>query len=272
MATFYVTQPYLAKDDSQSGSIYQSIISSDDGLDATTPHDDTWINLKYDLFNRYCHTPITKAGNRISAQLKCEQFNGLTVKWEGTVTTVEINQVFNLRARLLSFLPDFLAQPIFCWFGEPNELMYDVYDNDELDYLKSVFKEHRKCNVNHWNNYEYRIGIVMDYSPAEIHLLAQHQFVNFTKFINRSDRVWFKGTLMLSDVKRTGTEHKSKIVHDVEKYPIQLDLGAIGCVNCQFAELKPVFVTNLLRINSQNLYHGFKYLMNVLFNPLIKIN
>lgn len=188
------------------------------------------------------------------------------------MTNVEINQVFNIRSRLLSFLPDFLSQPIFCWFGEPNELMYDVYDNDELDYLKSIFKEHRKCNVNHWNSYEYRIGITMDYGPAEIHLLAQHQFVNFTKFINRSDRVWFKGSLLLSDTNRAGTEHEPKIVNDVEKYPITLDLGAIGCVSCQFTELKPVFATNLLKINSQSLYSGFKYLMNVLFNPLIKIN
>lgn len=272
MATYYITQPYFSNGNTQSAGIYQSIINADDGLDAAAAHDDTWTNLKYDLFNRYCHSPIKKSGNRISAQLKCEQFNGLTVKWEGTVTNIELNQVFNIRARLLSFLPEFLAQPIFCWFGEPNELMYDVYDNDELDYLKSIFKEHRKCNVNHWNSYEYRIGITMDYSPAVIHLLAQHQFVNFTKYMNRSDRVWFKGALLMSAAKNTGAEHASKIVHDIERYPISIHLGAIGCVNCQHTELKPVFATNLLKINSQNLYNGFKYLMNVLFNPLIKIN
>lgn len=242
-----------------------------DNIDANLQSGDPLINLKYDVFNRHCHTPVIKPGNRINAQLKCEQFNGLHVKWEGDVINIEISEVYNFRSKVLSFLPTFLATSITCWFGEPNELMYDVYESDELDYLKSVFKERNKCNVNHWNTYEFRIGIKMDYSPAPIYLRAHHSFTNFTKFVQRSDRVWFKGELLLTPT-NSDSDIEPKFIYDLDKYPLMLDLTAIGCVNCQNPELKTVVASSKLLLSNQSLYNGFKYLLNVLFNPLIKIN
>lgn len=277
MATFYVAQPYLSKSfesaDTQSArDIYQSLINNEDSIESNLHQDDDSLtNLKYDLFNRYCRMPIMNPGNRINAQLKCEQFNGIHIKWEGTVTNVEINQVFNLRSNLLSYLPELIASPITCWFGEPNELLYDVYEPDELDYLKTIFKEQNKCNLNIWNTYEYRIGIKMDYNPTDIYLIAPSTFANFTKFINRLDRVWFKGSLQLTQTDLL-IENEPKIVYDLEKYPPMIDLTAIGCISCQHAELKTVFAATQLKLSTHSLYSGFKYLLNVLFNPLIKIN
>lgn len=266
-ASIYVAQPYLNGDGRPEG-IYQPMMHHADGIDGS--HEDAWTNLRADVFSRYCHTPIRKAGNRISAQLKCERFDGMPVKWEGAVTNVEIYHIFNWQERFLKYLPNVVAAPITCFFGEPNELMFDVYDGDELDYLKSIFKEPQRCNLNHLNVYEYRIGVTMDYGATEIQLSAHNAFANFTKFIDNGDRIWFKGTLSM--VRGDASTSAQSAATGSEKNVVRVDVNAIGCLKCRHPELRPVFTSNMPKINSQSLYSGFKYLMNVLFNPLIKIN
>lgn len=74
-----MTQPYISKyvdgtdSDAQNAEMFAS----------TVAHDDVTMGfLKWELFNRHCHTPLLYPGNRINSQLKCDQFNGVDVKWE----------------------------------------------------------------------------------------------------------------------------------------------------------------------------------------------
>lgn len=149
--------------------------------------------------------------------------------------------------------------------------MYDVYDTDELEFFKDQTKS---CNVNHWNSYEFRIGIKIDYSTIELYLKAPHSFTNFTKYINRSDRIWFKGTLLTSYSNPSGVDdtHEPTNTFNLEKHPLWVDLSAIGCVNCKDKNLKAIYATNRLKLSSQNIFNGIKYLFNILLNPLIKIH
>lgn len=275
MATFYLTHPLISKYldvsvNSQSSDIYQKIINRMQAADSLPKDDLTTNYLKWDLFNRHCQSPLMYPGNRINAQLKCDRFHGSAVKWEGNVHNVEIKRVSNIFEKVLSFLPDILSNHVKCWFGEPNELMFDVYDSDELDY----FKEQNKCNLNNWNAYEFRIGIKLDYSSIELYLKAHHSFTNFTRLLSRSDRIWFTGNLMTSYSNPVGNDdvHIPWSTFNLEKYPLWIDLASIGCIKCKESSLKMFDASNRLKFSSRNIFSGIKYLFNVLFNPLIKIN
>lgn len=226
--------------------------------------------LKWDLFYRHCHAPLLYPGNRINAQLKCDRFHGSAVKWEGSVHNIEIKQVSNVFEKFLSYLPNVLSNKVRCWFGEPNELMFDVYDTEELDY----FKEQNKCNLNNWNMYEFRIGVKLDYSSIELYLRAHNSFTNFTRLLNRKDRIWFTGTLLTSYTNPDG-ENDSPIplsTFNLEKHPLWVDLISIGCIDCKETSLKAFYASHHLNLSSRNIFNGIKYLFNVLLNPLIKIN
>lgn len=267
-ATFFIAQPYIIKSfdpsnsqDTQSNEIYQTIIEHEDNN-----------YLKWDVFNRHCYTPLLYPGNRISAQLKCDQFDTATIKWEGTIINLEIKRVFNILEATLAIFPDVLVGKMKCWLGEPNELMYDAYDTDELEY----FKEQNKCNLNNWNTYEFRIGIKISYSPIKLYLKAHNSFANFTRLLNRSDRIWFKGKLITTysnpDIRSGDHSHDSTQSFNLDEYPLWVDVSSIGCIDCKDLSLKSFYATNRIKLGSHNIYNGIKYLFNVLFNPLIKIN
>lgn len=255
--------------------MYHAIINRMDsnGGDTLSTDDEAAVNyLKWEMFNRHCHVPLLYPGNRINAQLKCDRFHGSTVKWDGSVHNVEIRHVSNVFERIVSIFPDFFANGVRCWFGEPNELMFDVYDSDELDY----FKEQNQCNLNNWNTYEFRIGVKLDYSPIELYLKVHHSFNNFTRLLSRTDRIWFTGILLTSYTNPdVGGDDNSQVplsTFNLEKHPLWIDLTSIGCIKCKESSLKAFFVSNRLKLSSRNIFNGIKYLLNVLFNPLIKIN
>lgn len=272
----YIAQPHILKyfdvseSDSQSGDIYSTIIGRINAADSMDSSEVSRNHLKWDLFNRHCHSPLLYPGNRINAQLKCDRFHGSTVKWEGSIHNVEIKRVSNTFEKILSYLPDAFSNQVMCWFGEPNELMFDVYDSDELDY----FKEQNKCNLNNWNTYEFRIGIKLDYSPIELYLKVHHNFANFTRLLNRADRIWFVG-ILLTTYSTPDSNDGSDIpvkTFNLEKHPLWVELNSMGCIKCKETSLKTFYSTNRLNLSSRNIYNGIKYLLNVLFNPLIKIN
>lgn len=265
-ATFFIAQPYIAKSfdatnspEAQTNDIYQEIIEHEGGN-----------FLKWDAFNRHCYTPLLYPGNRMSAQLKCDRFGGSAIKWEGTVNNVEIRQVINILEATLSVLPDIVSGPIKCWLGEPNEFMSDVYDSNEMEY----FKEQSKCNLNNWNTYEFRIGIKINYSPIKLYLKTRNHFANFTRLLNRSDRIWFQGKLITSYSNPDGGDsiHGSKPTNNLEDHLLWVDVHSIGCIDCKESSLKSFYATNRIKSGSRNIHDGIKYLFNVLFNPLIKIN
>lgn len=277
-ATFYITQPYVVKyfhenhsdSDSQPNEIYQTIINHIQASDSHSQDDVSSNYLKWEIFNRHCYKPLFYPGNRINAQLKCDQFYGSDVKWEGSVYNVEIKTASNILEKILSIFPNCISNFVTCWFGEPNELMFDVYDSEELEY----FKEENKCNLNNWNTYEFRIGVKLNYSPIEMYLNVHHSFTNFTRLLTRSDQIWFTGTLLTSFTNPDNRDDAptTSRTFNLENYPIWIDLKSIGCIKCNESSLKAFYKPNRIKLSSRNVYNGMKYLFNVLFNPLIRIN
>lgn len=236
--------------------------------------DTTSSKLTWELYNQYCHQPAWEHVNKVTTQLRCSQLDGTIVKWQGIITNIEIGRVFNTKADLIyNYLPAFWAEMIACWYGERNKIACSPHE--QCDDIKAFLDEQKRCNLNNWNTYEYDITVRMNAgilsSPTEVTIKAQHQFGNFTLRLNNSDRIWFKG--MLKNYRETTMIGKEKTSYmSLGKLKPIVNLQAIGCVNCKAGNIETVqVIDNGLTVNSRvkDLYRGVKYLLNVLFNPLV---
>lgn len=102
--------------------------------------------------------------------------------------------------------------------------------------------------------------------PVEIVLKATHNFGNFTQRLHNLDRVWFRGTLKtaLSNINELKQRHSSSTLPFI-------DVTSIGCILCEDKKLNSVILPEGLKISARlrDLSRGVKYLLNVLFNPLV---
>lgn len=98
---------------------------------------------------------------------------------------------------------------------------------------------------------------------SKIILKAEHSFGNFTSSINSSDKIWFKGKLRTSMASKTGESFCKKYSH--------VHLSSIGCLHCADKNLLPVGIASNFNLdnNLKHLSRGVKYMLNILFNPLI---
>lgn len=108
---------------------------------------------------------------------------------------------------------------------------------------------------------------------SKIILKAEHSFGNFTSNINSSDKIWFKGKLKTSmaSSSKTGELFSScKNNENRGKYSY-VYLNSIGCLHCADKNLLPVGITSKFNLdnNLKHLSRGLKYMLNILFNPLI---
>lgn len=121
-----------------------------------------------------------------------------------------------------------------------------------------------------FHSYEYGITIHMSSGllkkPVEVLLKATHSFGNFTERLQNLDRLWFRGTLKtaLSNINEPKQKHYSRTLPFI-------DVTSIGCVQCDDKKLDAVILPDGLKISARlrDLSRGVKYLLNVLFNPLV---
>ncbi|XP_058129616.1 wolframin [Anopheles ziemanni] len=262
-------------------------------------------SLSWDLYYKFCHQPAWDSENKVKTQLRCTNLDGTYVRWEGTVLDMAISSRRNLRAELIEgYLPKFLADRINCLYGEPIEPdcgNLNGSSEGDCENLKHFMQRQRTCHLNKWNTYEYELKVRMSTGlltkPAEIVLKAQHAFGNFTQSLNYSDRIWFIGVLRdssLSQLSAGGTGPATDQqqqqwdsagglnlnlgghnfgVHGMRlgrKNPL-LELHSIGCIQCRNPTLTAVHLTEGLKVNGRmrDLLRGVKYLLNVIFNPLV---
>ncbi|KXJ81387.1 wolframin [Aedes albopictus] len=208
-----------------------------------------------------------------------------------------------------SYLPRFLADRVACLYGERVEPECGpAEDLRHCEEMKSFMQQQSRCHLDKWNTYEYELKVRMPSlgllsKPAEVTLKAQHAFGNFTQGLNNSDRIWFIGILR-NFLKPTssGYAHGSRdpseggsfdgdLHMDLDgggatgssgtrtdrsnmrlgrKNPL-IELLSIGCINCQNRELTSMHVSEGLKVNARmrDLLRGIKYLLNVIFNPLV---
>lgn len=109
---------------------------------------------------------------------------------------------------------------------------------------------------------------------SKVIIKAEHTFGNFTQRINMSDKVWFKGILRTSLSSSSDDFVSQKPQHSGSSKNWKLtkvELTSIGCLQCADKNLKPMTIKNNLKMGNRlkDLQRGLKYLLNVIFNPLL---
>uniref|UniRef100_A0A182XF68 Wolframin n=1 Tax=Anopheles quadriannulatus TaxID=34691 RepID=A0A182XF68_ANOQN len=309
IGTIFLTLPHMMSNFETIGvnenRLFESTTSDslDDPREPTSGGDALPSTLSWDTYYQFCHQPAWDTENKVKTQLRCTNLDGTLVRWEGTVVDMAIASRRNLRAQLIEgYLPKFLADRITCIYGEPIEPDCGNLNGSvegECENLKHFMQRQRTCHLNKWNTYEYELKIRMSTGlltkPVEVVLKAQHVFGNFTQSLNYSDRVWFVGVLRdsaqsgIASSGSTDQPHWDTVssgfnlnmggqagsfgVHSMRlgrKNPL-VELHSIGCRQCRNPNLPTVHLTEGMKVNGRmrDLLRGVKYLLNVIFNPLV---
>lgn len=127
-------------------------------------------------------------------------------------------------------------------------------------------------------SYEYEIevkvatpkGFLSARPESKVIIKAEHAFGNFTQRISTSDKIWFKGVLKTALSSKPNNLELEKLYDKNQKFT-RVDLTSVGCLRCDDKNLTPMSIKNSLKIENRlkDLRRGLKYLLNVIFNPLL---
>lgn len=250
-----------------SSTLYNRIRIDDEPEMIHSPGAETRSAIEWETYYELCVKPLDSPGNRIKTQLVCDQLSGITVFWMGTVASVEINRIDNrLEHFIATYLPNSLSEWIRCWCGDRYE---DNLADFNLEGSGAIHGHRGKCHLQAWNEYEYsvnlRMGTGLLKKPVEITLRATHAFSNFTLNLVESDRIWVRGKLLKDpkvDPHRASADGGNRVL---------IDTIAITCDTCKMDLIEVTAVPQRLRLSDhfQELCNGFKYFLNVIFNPVI---
>ncbi|CRK88216.1 CLUMA_CG001997, isoform A [Clunio marinus] len=238
-------------------------------------------SLNWDFYHKYCLS--SSHSNRISTQIRCSHLDGSEVYWDGIVSDVSIGNAKNWRRDvLMNYIPEILSNYLICYFGELNQV--NCFDGEHCE-IKDFIEGQKKCNVDKWNTYEYEIEVKVPSSSSgilnlntrhesKVLIKAEHEFGNFTQRLNASDKIWFKGILRTS-LNSKVDEFSAQKSYDTDvlkrkRYTV-VELTSIGCLHCADNSLSPSTLKSNLKMNNRikDLQRALKYLLNVLFNPLV---
>lgn len=109
---------------------------------------------------------------------------------------------------------------------------------------------------------------------SKVIIKAGQTFGNFTQRINASDKIWFKGILKTSLSSRSDDFVNQKLQDSDNSKGLKhtrVELTAIGCLQCSDKNLTPISIKTKLKMENRikDFRRGLKYLLNVLFNPLV---
>lgn len=255
-----------------SSDIFERIIPS-----PTLPSDDPNM-LTWEMYYNYCGPPAWDINhqNKIHIQLRCSHLENSYVTWNGVISSVRIISVSNYRlAFIKDYLPTWIANLLTCFYGDTNDSESCIPGNDgELcSDVNKLLKYGKGCNLNKWNTYTFEVKVRMHSGllskPADVFLTAEHYFKNFTESLKFGDRISFSGYLQ-----NTRKDHKpNNFNFGLGDGNPTVNLEIIECSLCDNKDLTSVHLNKKTRIlvdaRMKDLMRGVKYLLNVLFNPLI---
>ncbi|XP_034948653.1 wolframin [Chelonus insularis] len=231
--------------------------------------------LSWEVYQNHCHQPAwEEVSSKAQVQVQCAQLDGLPVSWDGYVTNVRLKSIDNSLKNFLKIFPTSLETKLSCLFGENIEneenLCKNLNKNQQknCETITKLQKKMKKCHLNNWNKYEFEIYVKMKNgiwgSNAEIILLGDDSFANFSLHIYPGDRIQFNG--ILSNDKG----EKETLLGGMRPH---VRLEEVQCLLCHTSDLKAYkrnkkyqFSLNLI---SQTFIVGMKTVLNFLLNPLV---
>lgn len=227
--------------------------------------------LSWEQYQNYCHQPAwEELSSKAQVQIQCADLEGIFVSWEGYITNVKVKSIKNSIASVFNKLPDTVRNAVGCVYGEPytnNCESGDMLREKSCKHFASIQKRRNKCHFPSWNRHEFEISVKMKSgmwgNNAEILLVADHSFTNFSLNIYPGDKVWFSGILL-----NEGLTGESLLGGNEPR----VELEEIGCLACHSIDLKSYkrykYHLTFSSILS-DLWLGVKTVLNFLFNPIV---
>lgn len=229
--------------------------------------------LTWEQYQNYCHQSAwEETSSKAQVQVQCAQLEGATISWEGYVTNVRLKSIDNKLGTVLKKLPNLVSEPLSCLWGDPIENDCRMLDQLRRKSCQTIPRTNlrgrkEKCHLFGWNRYEFEIFVKMKNhiwgSNAEIVLIGDHSFTNFSLNIYPGDKIRFSGILT-----NQGLQSES-LLGGARPH---VDLDDVACIACHVTELQPTkrqrYEFSVSSI-TQTLYLGTKLILNFLFNPLV---
>ncbi|XP_030024586.2 wolframin isoform X2 [Manduca sexta] len=171
-----------------------------------TDYEDNTYHINWDDYYAHCNNPSWTDYNIAATQIKCSVLEGANVNWEGYIKEVNLINVKNKWNDFASWLPGFLQEYFKCYYGEEYSSLCSsaesLQSGDECEFARSVARQSGKtCHLDNLNEYTYEVKLMMEASGgllkrhAEISIIFNDFFTNFTRLLRANDKVRFKGIL-----------------------------------------------------------------------------
>lgn len=128
------------------------------------------------------------------AQIACNEFNGASVNWTGTVAYVKLSSVENRFRGFVSCLPRFVQPTLKCLLGEEEN------DSEDRPHQKRTWLTRAKgpCHLRDFDRYTFTVGVNMtdDASQSEIiQGTVTHRFYHTMLTLQENTQISFQGRL-----------------------------------------------------------------------------
>ncbi|XP_053619597.1 wolframin isoform X3 [Plodia interpunctella] len=240
-----------------------------------TDYDDSTYHISWEDYYNQCNSPSWTDYNAATTQIKCSVLEGANVNWEGYVKEVKLTSVVNRWNAFASWLPSILTEYFKCYYGEEYAAWCGIGNQFSLKECEFIMNSARHtgkiCHLNNMDEYTYEVKLLMDTSTgllsrhAEISVIFDHYFSNFTRQLRAKDKIRFKGVLInepgtynigAQDFKIQGHE-----IHCVECKNNRGTISSNAPVTSKFSELFKTIVNDCVV--------STKYILNFLLNPVI---
>lgn len=241
-----------------------------------TDYEDNTFHINWEDYYNQCNNPSWMNYNAATTQIKCSVLDGANVNWEGYVREVNLIDVKNVWSDFASWLPGFLREYFKCYYGEEYASLCQraetLHLDKECEFVRNVARQSGKvCYLDNLNEYTYEVKLVMEASGgllkrhAEISVIFDHLFTNFTRLLRLDDRINFKG--ILSNENRP---------YNIGAKDLTIKGYEINCLECKKASGSLTSkapsaskLSELCRTVLNDCVVSTKYILNFLLNPVI---
>lgn len=218
--------------------------------------------LPWQLYQNNCHQSAWEQTSIAATELKCADLEGTEVRWDGYISHIRVKSINNNFKTIIDKFPKYFKNNLYCLLGEESPKNCSNLNNDINCYYP-------KCHLNYWNKYKFEISVKLVSGvwgkTAEIVLIGDNHFRNFTEDLRVNDKVWFRGTLT-NEFNIDG----DGLIGGLRPH---LKLWEIGCSTCSNINLTSCRLDETYFINVNDVFNYmvlvFKCLLNFLFNPIV---
>ncbi|CAB3258333.1 unnamed protein product [Arctia plantaginis] len=241
-----------------------------------TDYEENSYHINWDDYYNQCNSPSWSAYNTAATQIKCSILDGANVNWEGYITDVRLKSVRNRWRDFESYLPVFLQEYFRCYYGEEYKTLCEndgsLQDVKECEFIRSVARQSGKsCHLNNLNEYTYEVKLMLEASGgllkrhAEISILYDHYFTNFTRQLRADDKIAFRGILSNENVPyNIGTKDINIRGYEINCLECKEGRGTIRSKVPSVSKFSELFKTLV-----NDCVVSTKYILNFLFNPVV---